>query len=465
VIRRSFGIVATLVILVAANAAAAPNVVIMIVDDVGYGDVGAFTGGTLRGAPTPNLDRMADEGTRFTSFYTQPTCTPTRASLLTGRLPVRAGFTFPLFPGMPMGLHPDEITIAELLVDANYRSAVIGKWHLGDQEVHLPHRQGFDDFWGFLYHCDAYLYPQDRDWRPASPAGQMMRIKGLVEAAKGGTHREVEPIDPERLATLDRDIANRSVDYIHDRAADEDPFFLLVGFAKAHYKNFIHPDFRGKSESGVFGDAMMELDHHAGMILDAVRDAGIAEDTLVLWFSDNGPSYATFPDSGYTPFRGAKGQTYEGGVRMPAIAWWPGTVPAGRSAEGIVTTMDIFSTLAAMAGVPVPTDRPIDGNDQTAYLRGEAPSATDTVYYYLGDRLMAIRNGKWKAHFATADNWPDGPTREFSVPQLFDLKTDPRESRNLVYLKTWEIVNANMMLRRHMMEMRQFPNRELLPAM
>ena len=448
----------------AAFAANKPNVIVMISDDVGWGDLGCYMGGGLRGAPTPNLDRMAAEGLRLSSFYAQPTCTPTRASLITGRLPIRAGFTFPLFPGMPMGLVPDEITIAELLEPAGYHSAVIGKWHLGDQEAHLPHKQGFDDFWGFLYHCDAYLYPTDRDWRADTQAGRMMRFRGVVEGTKGGTSKDVEPIDAKRLETLDRDIAQRAADYIRARAGDDKPFFLFVGFAKAHYANFPHPDFAGKSQSGVYGDALMELDHHSGMVLDAVLDAGIAENTLVVWFSDNGPSYDTFPDCGYTPFRGAKGQTYEGGVRMPCIAWWPGTIKPGTTSDGIMTTMDLFATIAKVAGVDVPKDRPIDGNDQSMLLRGEGPSATNTVYYYLGDRLMAIRNGKWKAHFATADNWPDGPTQEYSVPQLFDLMTYPREEKNLVYLKTWEVVNANVLMRQHLAQMERFPHRQLMPA-
>jgi arylsulfatase len=448
----------------AAFGADKPNVVIMISDDVGWGDLGSYMGGGVRGAPTPNLDRMAAEGLRLSSFYAQPFCTPTRASLITGRLPVRAGFAFPLFPGLPMGLVPDEITIAELLEPAGYHSAVIGKWHLGDLEVHLPHRQGFDEFWGFLYHCDAYLYPEDRDWRLDTLVGRTMRIRGIVEGKKGSMARDVEPIDAKRLETLDRDIATRAVDYIQTHAEDENPFFLLVGFAKAHYKNFVHPDFRGKSGSGDYGDALMELDYHSGMVLDAVRDAGIAEDTLVVWFSDNGPSYDTFPDCGYTPFRGGKGQTYEGGVRMPCLAWWPGKIQPGRTSDGIMTTMDLFTTVASLAGVDVPKDRPIDGHDQTAFLLGNGPSATDTVYYYVGDRLMAIRNGKWKAHFATIDSIPDGPVNEFATPKLYDLSVDPGETTNLVYTKTWEAVHANMLMRRHLAEMQRFPNRQLIPA-
>jgi len=440
-----------------------PNIIIMIADDVGYGDVGAFMGGGVRGAPTPNLDRMAAEGLKLTSFYAQPTCTPTRASLVTGRLPIRAGFTFPLFPSLPMGLVPDELTIAELLEPAGYHSAAMGKWHLGDQEQHLPHKQGFDEFWGFLYHADAYLYPADRDWRPDSQVGKLMKFRGIVEGKKGEMSKDVEPLDAARMETLDRDLTTHAVDYINTHAKDGAPFLLYVGFSKAHYKNFPLPEFQGKSESGVFGDALMELDHHSGLILDAVRKAGIAENTLVFWFSDNGPSYDTFPDCGYTPFRGAKGQTYEGGVRVPGIAWWPGQIKPGTSADGIMTTMDIFATAAKLGGVEVPKDRPIDGHDQTTFLKGEAKSATDTVYYYLGDRLMAIRNGKWKAHFVTADNWPDGPMQEHSVPQLYDLMTDPREARNLVYIKTWEVVQANLLMRNHLMEMKKYPNRVLQP--
>jgi len=440
-----------------------PNIIIMISDDVGYGDVASFMGGTVRGAPTPNLDRMAAEGMKLTSFYAQPTCTPTRASLVTGRLPIRAGFTYPLFPSLPMGLVPDEVTIAELLEPAGYYSAALGKWHLGDQEVNLPHKQGFDEFWGFLYHADAYLYPTDREWRTESQVGKLMKFRGIVEGKKGQMSKDLEPIDAARLETIDRDITQHAIEFINTQAKGEKPFLLYVGFAKAHYKNFPLPEFKGKSQSGDFGDALMELDAHTGDVLEAVRKAGIAENTLVFWFSDNGPSYDTFPDCGYTPFRGAKGQTYEGGVRMPCIAWWPGTIKPGTSSDGIMTTMDIFTTAAKLGGVDVPKDRPIDGHDQTAFLKGEAKSATDTVYYYLGERLMAIRNGKWKAHFMTADNWPDGPVEEYTVPKLYDLMMDPREEKNLVYLKTWEVVQANLLMRNHLTEMKKYPNRVLQP--
>lgn len=440
-----------------------PNIIIMIADDVGYGDIASFMGGTVRGAPTPNLDRMAAEGLRLTSFYAQPTCTPTRASLVTGRLPIRAGFTYPLFPSLPMGLVPDEVTIGEVLEPAGYYSAVLGKWHLGDQEVNLPHKQGFDEFWGFLYHADAYLYPTDREWRTETQVGKLMKFRGIVSGKKGEMSKDVEPIDAKRLETLDKDLTDRAVSFIGEHAKGEKPFLLYVGFSKCHYKNFPLPEFKGKSQSGDFGDALMELDAHTGQVLDAVRNNGIGDNTLVFWFSDNGPSYDTFPDCGYTPFRGAKGQTYEGGVRMPCIAWWPGKIKAGTSSDGIMTTMDIFTTAAHLGGGEIPKDRPIDGHDQTAFLKGEAKSATDTVYYYLGERLMAIRNGKWKAHFMTADNWPDGPVEEYTVPKLYDLMMDPREEKNLVYLKTWEVVQANLLMRNHLMEMKKYPNRVLQP--
>ncbi len=444
-----------IVVMSVAVAAAAfpPNIVVIIVDDVGYGDIGAFMGGGVRGIPTPELDRMAAEGTRFTSFYGHPFCTPTRAALMTGRLPIRAGFEFPLFPGLPGGLHPDEVTIAEVLAEKGYESAMIGKWHLGDQEQHLPHNQGFDEFWGFLYHCDAYLYPTDRDWNPNSQVGRMMKIRGVVEGRKGEPSRDVEPIDAKRLETLDRDIAVRASNFIRDHAERDAPFFLAVGFSKAHYKNFPNGEFAGKSGAGVFGDAVMELDEHISYVVGAVRFAEIEENTLVIFMSDNGPSYDTFPDCGYTPFRGGKGETFEGGVRLPMIAWWPGTIPAGGSADGIVTAMDLFSTFAALGGGTVPKDRPIDGNDQTAFFKGEQPSATDTVYYYLGSELTAIRHGKWKTHFATVENTPDGPLERYSTPLLYDLLTDPRESHSYAYEKTWEIVQANMLLRQHLAEM------------
>ena len=433
-----------------------PNIVMMVADNTGYGDLGCYGGGELRGAPTPNLDRMAREGLRMTSFYTETQCTPTRAALMTGRLPVRDGMTVALIPGAGGGMSENEVTLAEILSDAGYETALFGKWHLGDSDENLPQMKGFDEFWGFLYHVDAYLYKE----RIGFDEKAATALPGLVQARRGQPLEVVKELTSETLPYIDEEAADKTVRYIKERSNSERPFFLYVPFCRPHYPNVPHPDWQGKSRIGDYGDAQMELDHHSGMVLDAVRDAGIAENTLVIWFSDNGPTNYSWPDSGFTPFRGEVGTGLEGGIRCPAIFWWPGAIEPSRVSNEIMASLDFYNTLAALGGATVPSDRPIDGVDQSAFLRGEqSQSNREHVMTFVGRDLVTMRWRQFKVHFKVKENMM-GSVLNNQFPYMYNIEMDPREEHDIAGQNLWLLEVSGRYVKELEKSFAEFPNRE-----
>ncbi|MGZ6693320.1 MAG: arylsulfatase, partial [Solirubrobacteraceae bacterium] len=320
-----------------ANAAKKPNIILLMSDDVGWGDLGCYGGGENRGAPTPHLDRLAAEGLQFMSFYGQPSCTPGRAAAMTGRLPIRSGMTTVAMPGQGGGLPAGEWTVASVLKKAGYSTCQIGKWHLGEADYAMPTEHGFDEMRNTtLYHLNAYTYT-DPGYNPDFPIDnpEMMKtwghVIGAIEGNAGEKWHQVEKVDPSNIPFLDEKSIRHAVDYLDAHAKDEHPFFLYLNTAKLHQPNLPHPDFVGKSMAkSKYLDALVELDHNVGLVVDKVRELGIAENTLIFWTTDNGAWQDVYPDCGYTPFRGEKGTDYEGGSRVPAIAWWPGTIEPGR---------------------------------------------------------------------------------------------------------------------------------------
>ena len=327
-----------------------PNFVLIFIDDMGYGDIGAFGSTDNR---TPHLDRLAAEGMRLTSFYAHPVCTPSRAALMTGAYPMRnglqTGYWHPvLMPGDPQGIHADEITVAEALKEQGYATGIIGKWHLGDQPEFLPNAHGFDYYFGLPYSNDMSPFlPLNKRNHPPLP---LLR--------NGEVIREV----PEDQSFLTGDYTAEALKFID--AHHEQPFFLYIPHSMVHVPLFAGDDFRGRSSNGILGDAIEELDWSVGEVRKKLEEHGIAENTLVFFTSDNGPARGSAG-----PLRGRKGSTYEGGMREPAIAWWPGTVPAGSEYADTASTMDILPTFAALAGGAVPAER-IDGHDISAILKG-----------------------------------------------------------------------------------------------
>jgi arylsulfatase A-like enzyme len=397
-----------------------PNLIVLLCDNLGYGDPGPF--GSTRHR-TPELDRMAREGTRLTHLYAASgVCTPSRAALMTGAYPRRVNLHrnarggAVLQPVEPIGLHPAEETIAELLRERGYATAMIGKWHLGDQAPFLPTRQGFASYLGVPYSDD--MTPREGQPWPELP---LLRNEEVIEA----------PVDRDYLTRREAEAAVRFIQEHRER-----PFFLYVAHAMPGSTRAPHasPAFRGRSRHGAWGDAVEELDWAAGQILAAVRASGLAEHTVVLWTSDNGAPRRDPVQGSNLPLGGWGYTTSEGGMRVPGIVWAPGRVPAGRECAELTTLMDVLPTFVRLAGGRLPT-QPIDGRDVWPLLAGEtgARSPHEAFYYYHGEQLQAVRSGPWKLHLALparatlAAGKAAGPRRA----QLFDVTRDPGEKEDL----------------------------------
>jgi arylsulfatase len=445
---------------VAATAADRPNIVLMLSDNIGYGEFGAYGGGIIRGAPTPRLDTLAEAGIRFTNFNVEVECTPSRSALMTGRYPIRSGTGRAAVAGLPGGLAPWEHTIAEMLSDLGYRTAIFGKWHLGASPGRFPTDQGFDEWWGFPFSTNVATFPEAVGF-DASVA----EVPYLVEGKKGGSVTPVEPYTSENRPFIDARIAERAVAYIEAHANDQEPFFLYIPWSLAHHPYLPHPDFKGASSSGDFGDIMVEHDHRVGQVLDAIEAAGIADDTLVIYASDNGPDAAYYPQvSNSGPYRGYLGSAYEGAIRSPMMLRWPGRVPSGRVTNAMVSITDLMPTLAAIVGAELPTDRAIDGVDQSGlffWTTGE--SARDAVLVFLDNRLLAIKWRQFKVFF-TGDS-PEPRNRALHTlwaPLVFNVEQDPREEVDLFtrqYL--WVLQPTTAHLTRFLMSVRRYG---LIPA-
>ena len=390
------------------EAAAKPNVIIIFTDDQGYGDLGCFGAKDIK---TPNIDRMAAEGMKFTSFYSAaPVCTPSRAALMTGCYPRRVNLHLSaknqvvLYPAGARGLNPREITLAELLKSRRYATACIGKWHLGDQRPFLPTSQGFDSYFGIPYSNN--MTPR---WR--LPPLPLMRNETVIEA-------------PADQKTLTKRYTEEALKFI--TAHKDGPFFLYLPHTMPHTPLFVSDAFRGKSAAGRYGDAIEEIDWSTGQILQTLKTLGVDDRTLVVFTSDNG----SYRKGSNTPLRGAKGSTWEGGMREPCVIRWPGKVPAGRTCDELATTMDLLPTIARLAGAPVPKDRIIDGKDIWPLMIGRAGAKTphEVFYYYRAAVLQALRSGKWKLHLAVTER---RTTRTLDPPELYDLENDLGETANI----------------------------------
>jgi arylsulfatase len=364
-----------------------PNLVLVLVDNLGWGELGSYGGGVLRGAPTPRLDKLATEGFRLTNFNVETECVPTRAALLTGRHPLRSGTLRSLPPGEPQGLVRWEVTLAELLSAQGYATAHYGKWHLGDAEGRLPTDRGFDEWYGIPRTDNEALYTTGIGYDPkAAP------IPYILEGRKGEKTRNVEVFDVKSRARLDAEVTKRTLAFIERNARDGRPFFAYVPITQVHFPTLPHPDFKGRTGLGDFADAVVEMDFRMGEILDGIEKAGIVDNTIFIFASDNGPELRR-PYRGFAgPWRSHYHTAFEGGIRTPFIIRWPGKIPAGRVSNEIVHVMDIFPTLAKIAGAPLPTDRAIDGVRRSSCLangRNQSRGVPDIRGWQSSGREMA----------------------------------------------------------------------------
>lgn len=402
-----------------------PNFIFVYTDNLGYGDIASFGHPTHR---TPNLDQMAEEGMKLTHFYsTSGVCTPSRASLMTGCYPRRVGMDFPepdgavLRPMSPNGLHLDEITVAEVLKTAGYTTHMIGKWHLGDQPVFLPTRQGFDSWLGIPYSDNAHK----RENRPHWPELPLMQDEKVI----------VQPVDPH---TLTKRYTEDAIRFLKDQAQKETPFFLYIPQAMPGSTTApaASPQFKGKSKNGPWGDSIEELDWSMGEILKLLPQIGLEKNTLVIWTSDNGAPARNPKQGNNLPMGGWGYTTAEGGHRVPCIARWPGKIEAGSTCEELTSTIDILPTFARLAGVKEPGDRVIDGKDIWPLLAGEPGAKTphEAFYYYYLDQLQCVRSGEWKLHLPMEKRFANlsrNKTRK-SKAALYDVVADPGEKEDLI---------------------------------
>lgn len=408
-----------------------PNVIVMMVDNLGWGELGVYGGGELRGAPTPRLDELAAEGMRLQNFNVEPQCTPTRAAFMTGRRPIRSGTTKVVW-GMLYGLTNWEKTIAELMAEAGYSTGMFGKWHIGDIPGRFPTDQGFDEWYGVANTTDESEYSSQFQYDPENGTNPM-----IVESRKGEVPRDVKPYDVQARREIDADINKRAIAFIERNVKQDNPFFAFIPYTQPHLPTLPHPEFDQKTGNGHYADVLAEIDHRAGEVLDTVDRLNIRDNTVVIWFSDNGPEYF-YPWHGTAgPWRGNYFTALEGSLRTPFLIRWPGKIPGGKVSNEIVHVTDLMPTLAEIAGYSVPSDRIIDGVDQLDFLTGkQEKSNREGFIIYNNDDVYGYKWRNWKMHLVELENMNSVP-QTLNVPRVYNLITDPKEEYNMSSEATW----------------------------
>lgn len=437
-----------------------PNIVYILTDNLGYGELGSYGGGAVRGTPTPRADKLASEGFRLTNFNVEAQCTPSRSATLTGRYAYRSGtLTVPI--GNPavgdrsaQGLVQWEVTLARTLSGVGYNTGHFGKWHLGSVDGRLPNDQGFDEWWGIPRTTDEVFWPDTPGFQSSGVEPQY-----ILEGIKGEKSRKVAVYDLKQRPLLDAEITRRTIDFIKRSVAEKRPFYAYVPLTQVHLPSIPHPDFAGKTGNGDFADSLAETDHRLGQILDALDELSISDNTIVVFTSDNGPD-PTWPWQGSSgPWRGYYFTHMEGSLRVPFIIRWPGKIPSGSVSNEIVHQTDTFTTFARLAGAPLPADRAIDGIDQTDFFLGhQEHSNRDSVLAFVADRLEAVKWRNWKlAFYEESRDW-FGTPQKLTLPKLFNLTTDPKEEYPEETLRnTWAIDRCLEAIRQFQLSLQQYP--------
>jgi arylsulfatase len=409
-----------------------PNILFILVDNLGYGELGCYGGGELRGAPTPRIDKLASEGMRFTNMNTEPQCTPSRSGILTGRFAIRSGTYAVAFGGAADGLTQWEVTMGESFSADGYTTAYYGKWHLGSHDGRLPNDQGFDEWYGIPRTTDEAMWPGSTGYSES-----IMPPEQIMEGVKGGKSKEVKVYDLVQRRLIDAEITRRSVTYMEQHTKANKPFFVFAAFTQAHIPALCNPAFTGKTGNGEWADMLAEMDYNVGQMLDAIDRLGISNDTIVIFLSDNGPEYIKPWDGWAGPWRGQYFTALEGGIRVPFIIRWPGKVPAGKVTNEIVHGVDLFPTLAKINGAKVPDDRPIDGIDMSNFFLGKTNSSGREGFpIWVDNRLQAVKWHQYKAHFYDQQTMVSAP-QKLGIPMLFDLYANPTEDPAKPFTESW----------------------------
>jgi arylsulfatase len=435
-----------------------PNIVFFFWDNFGWGELGCYGGGVLRGAPTPKIDKLAEQGTRLLNFNVEAQCTPSRSALLTGRHPIRSGtHTIPI-QGGPDGLTRWEVTAAQALSDAGYATGMWGKWHLGsDPEGRSPVDFGFDEaVWSprtadeVFWTMESYFPNGSVTSKPYAGEAQIpLEPQPIYSKKKGEKAETIATYDAEWRAGFDRKVTEWAIDFMGRAKQEGKPFYMYLPYTQVHVPPIPDPEYAGKTKRGSWADLLTQMDDFTGMILDELDRLGVAEDTIVVWASDNGaePLYrfpAGDPDpfggqwNGFSgPWRGSLFTTLEGSNRTPCIIRWPGKVPAGRVSNELVHEVDWFTTLLLAVGAEVPGDRLIDGMDMREFLLGDAEeSGRDTILHFMGNRLQSVKWRQWKAHLMREDDFY-GTWTPLNVPSIHNLEWDPREENQVGFPHAW----------------------------
>ena len=487
-----------------------PNILVIWADDLGVWNVGAYSHGMM--GQTPNIDRIAKEGMLFTDHYAHPSCTAGRAAFITGQYPIRTGLTTIGIPGSPLGLQKEDPTLAEILKPLGYATGQFGKNHLGDRNEFLPTVHGFDEFFGNLYHLNAEEEPEQLDY-PGRRNPEFMRRFGPrgvlhcwasdeddpTEDPKFGPMgkqrcEDTGPLTRERMKTVDGEMLEAAEGFIDEAVADDKPFFVWFNATRMHIWTHVPDEYvekavaEGRPEEDVFRAGMLQHDDHVGQLLDKLDELGIADNTIVIHSTDNGYELLFWPDGGYSPFRGEKGTTWEGGVRVPMLVRWPGKIPAGRVSNGIQSHEDLFPTLAAAAGLPDIKEKllqghaagdmtykvHLDGYNNLDHWTGKTDkSARNQYFYYDEANLTGLRVGDWKMKFGLKEEGLWWNQRVYpSVPYLFNLRMDPMEridpeseewgymGRYFMARKMWTMIPAQGILAQHLQSLVEYPPRQ-----
>ncbi|MCH4822302.1 arylsulfatase [Gramella lutea] len=477
-----------------------PNILVIWGDDIGWTNLSAYEHGTMA-YTTPNIDRIGEEGIIFTDHYAQPSCTAGRAAFITGQYPIRSGMTTVGQPGDALGLQKESPSLAAVLKAAGYRTGHFGKNHLGDRNEHLPTVHGFDEFFGNLYHLNTQEEAEQRDYQNFGKAysgsleeyEKKFGTRGVIHSfatdkvdntsdprfGPVGKQRleDTGPLTQERMKNFDREeVIPKALDFIEGSKDADEPFFVWLNTSRMHLYTRIEDEWLNKvekytSEADYYGAGMLQHDSDIGYVLDQLEEMGLLENTIVLYSTDNGPEHASWPHGGTTPFRGEKMTTYEGGVRVPCMVRWPDKIPAGQQLNGIQSHMDLFTTLAAAAGVDNVADKMmnekkqyIDGVNNLDYWLGNSDkSERNHIFYYYESKLTAVRMGPWKFHFSTKEDYYANVVPR-TVPLVFNIRMDPYESYDstdayghLMQKVSWLIQPMGELMGQHLQTLAEYP--------
>lgn len=439
-----------------------PNIVLIFMDNFGWGEPGFNGGGITRGAETPRMDQLAKEGLRLTNFNVEVQCTPSRSALLTGRYAIRSGnATVPIGEGV-YGLVQWEVTMAEMLAARGYATGMFGKWHLGRTEGRFPTDQGFDEWYGIPNSTDESPYSSLTGFAESGVPETY-----VMEAIKGTAPKKVRPYGLDYRPLIDRDLTDKALDFMERQATARKPFFVYLPYTATHFPTMPHPDYKGKTGNGAWADLLLQIDDYTGELMDKIDELGIADNTIFIFTADNGPEAMSFENTSMTvetavhgspgPWRGTLFTGFEGALRVPFVIRWPDKIKAGTSSDEIVHAMDLFPTLAKIVGGTIPSDRVIDGVDMSDFFLGRNDkSGREGFIVYMGNDIFGVKWRNWKLHFKEQDAW-NGELRTYTMPRLYNLFNDPQEKDNVLFPYTWVPKAALKQLTEHMVSLREYP--------